>query len=88
MKPAADRLLPAALCSEHFTRKPGHAMCQGMPLDKDDKVKPLKKAVVGAATEGPRLLTVAIVTGIGMAIGTVIGQIIVHVIGLDRFKKS
>jgi hypothetical protein len=47
----------------------------------------LKKTAMGAVTEAPKLLTVAIVTGVGMAIGTVIGQIIVHYIRLDRFKR-
>lgn len=44
----------------------------------------LTKVAVGAVTEAPKLLTVAIVTGIGMAIGTVIGHIIISLLGLDK----
>lgn len=53
-----------------------------------DQKKPVVKAAVGAVTEAPKLVTVAIMTGIGMAIGTVIGQIVVHLIGLDRYTRA
>lgn len=60
-------------------------MCQGMHFPEPKKIQ---KAAVGAAAEAPKLLTVAIVTGIGMAIGTVIGQIVVAWLGLDVVKAS